>query len=172
MTESELKKLNRAELLAMLISITQRCDKLEAELQDAYERLDGRDIEISRAGTLAEATIKINKIFEAADQAAAQYLANLQRMYPADGSAVALDASTLSAHGLVDFTQEREAAERETKAKCRAIEAEARKRCEEMVANARQESQAYWDEIYLRIRKYREAMSSMKNALEEDGSGR
>ena len=94
MTESELKKLNRTELLAMLISITQRCDKLEAELQEAYEKLDGREIEISRAGTLAEAALKINKIFEAADQAGAQYLANLQRMYPGDGS---VDAAALMA---------------------------------------------------------------------------
>ena len=161
MTESELKKLNRAELLAMLISITQRCDKLEAELQDAYERLDGRDIEISRAGTLAEAALKINKIFEAADQAAAQYLANLHRMYPGDGS---VDTSVL-----MDVTQDREEAERETREKCKAIEVETRKRCEQMVENARKESQAYWDEVNKRIVKYKEAMETMKKSLGEGG---
>ena len=84
MTEGELKKLNRAELLAMLIAVTQRCEELEIELLDAEEKLDSRDIEISRAGSLAEAALKINKVLEAADQAGAQYLANLQRMYPGD----------------------------------------------------------------------------------------
>lgn len=163
MTESELKKLNRTELLAMLISITQRCDKLEAELQEAYEKLDGREIEISRAGTLAEAALKINKIFEAADQAGAQYLANLQRMYPGDGS---VDTAALMA-----ASRDMGAAEKEVQAKCQAIEAETKKRCVEMVESAKRDSQAYWDEVYKRIKRYNETMESMKKALEE-GSGK
>ena len=161
MTEGELKKLNRAELLAMLISITQRCDKLEAELQDAYERLDGRDIEVSRAGTLAEAALKINKIFEAADQAGAQYLANLQRMYPGDGS--------VPPEVLMAASQDMGAAEQEVRAKCQAIEAETKRRCVEMVETAKRDSQAYWDEVYKRIRRYNETMETMKKALENEG---
>ena len=162
MTESELKKLNRAELLAMLISITQRCDKLEAELQEAYEKLDGREIEISRAGTLAEAALKINKVLEAADQAGAQYLANLQRMYPGDGS---VDTAALMA-----ATQDNAAAEKEVRARCQQIEAETRKRCVEMVENAKRDSQAYWDEIYRRMKKYNETMETMRKALAEGGN--
>lgn len=159
MTEGDLKKLNRAELLAMLISITQRCDKLEAELQDAYERLDGRDIEVSRAGTLAEAALKINKIFEAADQAGAQYLANLQRMYPGDGS--------VPPEVLMAASQDAGAAEKEVRAKCQAIEAETKRRCVEMVESAKRDSQAYWDEVYSRIKKYNDTVEAMKKALTE-----
>lgn len=159
MTEGDLKKLNRAELLAMLISITQRCDKLEAELQDAYERLDGRDIEVSRAGTLAEAALKINKIFEAADQAGAQYLANLQRMYPGDGS--------VPPEVLMAASQDAGAAEKEVRAKCQAIEAETKRRCVEMVESAKRDSQAYWDEVYSRIKKYNDTVEAMKKALAE-----
>ena len=159
MTEGDLKKLNRAELLAMLISITQRCDKLEAELQDAYERLDGRDIEVSRAGTLAEAALKINKIFEAADQAGAQYLANLQRMYPGDGS--------VPPEVLMAASQDSGATEKEVRAKCQAIEAETKRRCVEMVESAKRDSQAYWDEVYSRIKKYNDTVEAMKKALAE-----
>ena len=159
MTEGDLKKLNRAELLAMLISITQRCDKLEAELQDAYERLDGRDIEVSRAGTLAEAALKINKIFEAADQAGAQYLANLQRMYPGDGS--------VPPEVLMAVSQDSGATEKEVRAKCQAIEAETKRRCVEMVESAKRDSQAYWDEVYSRIKKYNDTVEAMKKALAE-----
>ena len=159
MTEGDMKKLNRAELLAMLISITQRCDKLEAELQDAYERLDGRDIEVSRAGTLAEAALKINKIFEAADQAGAQYLANLQRMYPGDGS--------VPPEVLMAASQDAGAAEKEVRAKCQAIEAETKRRCVEMVESAKRDSQAYWDEVYSRIKKYNDTVEAMKKALAE-----
>ena len=161
MTEGELKKLNRAELLAMLISITQRCDKLEAELQEAYEKLDGRDIEISRAGTLAEAAIKINKIFEAADQAAAQYLANLQRMYPGDG--------TVPPDVLLAETKEMGAMEQDVRARCQAVEEATKQRCVDMVEKAQRDSQAYWDEIYKRIRRFNETMDSMRKAFGNEG---
>ena len=161
MTEGELKKLNRAELLAMLIAVTQRCDELEIELLDAEERLDSRDIEISRAGSLAEAALKINKVLEAADQAGAQYLANLQRMYPGDGS---VDTSAIIA-----ATQSMGASEAETRARCQQIEAETRKRCMEMIENAKRDSQAYWDEVYKRIRRYSQTMESLKKSLNKDG---
>ena len=161
MTEGELKKLNRAELLAMLIAVTQRCDELEIELLDAEEKLDSRDIEISRAGSLAEAALKINKVLEAADQAGAQYLANLQRMYPGDGF---VDTSAIIA-----ATQSMGASEAETRARCQQIEAETRKRCMEMIENAKRDSQAYWDEVYKRIRRYSQTMESLKKSLNKDG---
>lgn len=160
MTEGELKKLNRAELLAMLIAVTQRCEELEIELLDAEEKLDSRDIEISRAGSLAEAALKINKVLEAADQAGAQYLANLQRMYPGDGS---VDTSAIMA-----ATASMGQSEAETRARCQKIEAETRKRCMEMIENAKRDSQAYWDEVYKRIRRYSETMESLKNSLTKD----
>lgn len=163
MTEGELKKLNRAELLAMLISVTQRCDELEIELLEAEEKLDSRDIEISRAGSLAEAALRINKVLEAADQAGAQYLANLQRMYPGDGSVDAsqIIAATASMGGT-------SATEAETRARCQKIEAETRKRCMEMIENAKRDSQAYWDEVYKRIRRYSETMETLKKSLGKD----
>lgn len=160
MTEGELKKLNRAELLAMLIAVTQRCEELEIELLDAEEKLDSRDIEISRAGSLAEAALKINKVLEAADQAGAQYLANLQRMYPGDGS---VDTSAIMA-----ATASMGQSEAETRARCQKIEAETRKRCMEMIENAKRDSQAYWDEVYKRIRRYSETMESLKKSLTKD----
>ena len=160
MTEGELKKLNRAELLAMLIAVTQRCEELEIELLDAEEKLDSRDIEISRAGSLAEAALKINKVLEAADQAGAQYLANLQRMYPGDGS---VDTSAIMA-----ATASMGQSESETRARCQKIEAETRKRCMEMIENAKRDSQAYWDEVYKRIRRYSETMESLKKSLTKD----
>lgn len=165
MTESELKKLNRAELLAMLISITQRCDELEEELESVYGQLDSRNIEISNAGSLAEAALRINKVLEAADQAGAQYLENLQRMYPSDGSIdpEALRQMNLEAAARAGVNSEAE--ERATRERCQRIEQETKRRCVEMVESAKKESQAYWDEIYSRMKRYSEAMASIKEAL-------
>ena len=80
MTDKELRKLSRAELLEMLIQQIERNEELEAELKKAKTELRNRAITIENAGSLAEAALQINGVFEAADRAATQYLRNVQRM--------------------------------------------------------------------------------------------
>ena len=77
MTEKELRKLNRTELLEMLIAQSKRFSRVE-ELSAAQKELERRKIAITTSGSLAEAALKLNGIFEAADQAAAQYLDSLR----------------------------------------------------------------------------------------------
>ena len=78
MTEKELRKLNRAELLEMLIAQSKKLSRVEEELSAAQKELERRKIAITTSGSLAEAALKLNGIFEAADQAAAQYLDSLR----------------------------------------------------------------------------------------------
>lgn len=80
MTDKELRKLSRAELLEMLIQQIERNEELEAELKKAKTELRNRAITIENAGSLEEAALQINGVFEAADRAAKQYLRNVQRM--------------------------------------------------------------------------------------------
>ncbi|MCI7149468.1 DNA repair protein [bacterium] len=80
MTDKELRKLSRAELLEMLIQQIERNEELEAELKKVKTGLRNRAITIENAGSLAEAALQINGVFEAADRAAKQYLRNVQRM--------------------------------------------------------------------------------------------
>lgn len=79
MTEKELKKLNRAELLEMLIAQSKRLSRVEEELAKAKKNLEQREIAITTSGTLAEAALKLNGIFESADKAAEQYLSSLRQ---------------------------------------------------------------------------------------------
>ena len=157
MTEVELKKLNRAELLAMLISMTRRCEELEAELQDAKKALEDRTIAIEESGSLAEAVLKINKVFEAADNASLQYLENVQSKNP-DGS---FDGGEL----LKATRAKCDAMERSTEERCIAAEEETARRCIELVETAKAESQAYWDEVHGRIQEYTKSMTSIKDYL-------
>ena len=53
-------------------------EELNRRLQEAQEALEDRRIAIGKAGTLAEAALRINGIFEAADRAASQYLENIR----------------------------------------------------------------------------------------------
>ena len=58
MTEKELRKLNRYELLEMLLAQGKKLERLEREL--------------------AEAAMRLNRVFEAADSAAKEYLRNME----------------------------------------------------------------------------------------------
>ena len=78
MTEKELRKLNRAELLEMLIAQSKKLNRVEEDPSAARKELERRNVAITTSGTLAEAALKLSGIFEAADQAAAQYLDSLR----------------------------------------------------------------------------------------------
>lgn len=80
MQDKDLRKLSRAELLELLISQTRRVEELEAQLADALGQLEKRQIAIDKAGTLAEASLMLNGVFEATEKAAAQYLENIERL--------------------------------------------------------------------------------------------
>lgn len=80
MTDRELRKLSRAELLELLIAQTEENERLTQQLAAAEEALADRRLAIEQAGTLAEAALRLNGVFEAADQAAQQYLENVRRM--------------------------------------------------------------------------------------------
>ena len=79
MTEKELRRLSRAELLEMLLAQTEENRQLKKELQEAEEALEDRRIAIEESGTMAEAALRLNGVFEVADRAVQQYLENKER---------------------------------------------------------------------------------------------
>lgn len=80
MTAKELKKLKRSELLEMLLARTEEVERLRAELDEAQKKLDDRAITLENSGSIAEAALKLNGVFEAAEEAAKQYLENIERI--------------------------------------------------------------------------------------------
>ena len=74
MTEKELKKLNRYQLLELLIIQTERADELQKKLDDAQALLDSRDVKLTVMGSIAEASLQLGGVFEAAQNAADTYL--------------------------------------------------------------------------------------------------
>lgn len=115
MTDKELHKLGRRELLQMLLEQAKEAERLgqllaETEehlhqLEETYERLRDRldkkdlqikrlredleaerykrEIELQEVGSIAEAALRLNGVFEAAQRAADQYLENIRKIYPA-----------------------------------------------------------------------------------------
>lgn len=79
MDEKELKRLNRKQLLELLLIQIERADDLEKRLEEAEAKLKSRELAQMRAGSLAEAALQLSGIFEAAQEAADLYLENVQR---------------------------------------------------------------------------------------------
>lgn len=80
MTDKELKRLSRAQLLELLIMQIEENERLKYELEKANEEINRREIVINNAGSLAQAALSLNKVFEAADMAAQQYLENVRQL--------------------------------------------------------------------------------------------
>ena len=74
MTEKELKKLNRYQLLELLIIQTERADKLQVALEEAERRLNEQEINISTLGSIAEASLQLHGVFQTAQDAADTYI--------------------------------------------------------------------------------------------------
>ncbi len=80
MDKKELKKLSRAQLLELLIALAKENRSLKEQLEKANEKLKDKDIISKEAGSIAQASLQLNSVFEAAQNAADQYIENLKRM--------------------------------------------------------------------------------------------
>lgn len=78
MTDKELRHLNRSELLQMLITQGEENRRLKEELEEARKQLEHREITLSNAGSIAEAALQLNGVFEAAQKAAQHYLDSIK----------------------------------------------------------------------------------------------
>jgi hypothetical protein len=80
MTDKELRRLNRAQLLEMLQLETERNEALQKELDAANAQLADRRLTIERAGSIAQASLQLNGVFEACQRAADQYIESVRGM--------------------------------------------------------------------------------------------
>lgn len=150
MAEKELKKLNRQELLELLAEQTERADKLELELAGARKELADRGLSLAQCGTLAEAVLKLNGIFEAADASVAQYVENIKTMSAGQ------------------------------KAVCDRMEQQAKTRAAEIIlaaereaAKRKREADAHWENVNTRIRNLDKEYSWIRALLDaQKGEGK
>ena len=80
MKEKDLRHLSREELLELLLIQTKETERLEKKLEEVETELNERRIGIEKSGSLAEASVRINGVFKAAEAAAKQYLENIAMM--------------------------------------------------------------------------------------------
>ena len=73
MTDQELRRLSRADLIDIIYTLQQQEEQAEQQLAQAQAQLQDRQLRLANAGSIAEAALSLNGVFDAA-QAADQYL--------------------------------------------------------------------------------------------------
>lgn len=96
MTEQEMKRLKRVQLLEILFEQSCKIDQLEEELAATKKQLAQKKILIDEAGSIAEAALRLNRVFEDAQKAADQYLENIYGLENADQTAISNPDKELS----------------------------------------------------------------------------
>ena len=140
MTDRDLQKLKRIELLEILIEQGKTIERLEAELAEANKKLDDRSLKLAEAGSIADAAVQVTGILEAAQSAAHIYLENVQKM------------------------------EQTTKEKCDEMERETLARCHNMIIEAEKSVDAKWAEISGRLEDFYNTHRGMKEMLQMLGN--
>lgn len=80
MTDKELRRLKRIDLLKILIEQEKELEAAREEVKALKEELNNRKIKLENVGNIAEAALQVNGFFEAAQKAAQQYLDNVQAL--------------------------------------------------------------------------------------------
>jgi len=77
--EKDLRKLNRYQLLELLIVQTERADRLQAQVEELQQQLNDHEVHLSTLGSIAEASLQLSGVFQAAQEAADLYLENAKK---------------------------------------------------------------------------------------------
>ena len=105
------------------------------QLDEANAKLRSKEMTINNAGSIAEAALQLNGIFDAAQAASEQYLQNI-----------------------MSLSQRQEEV-------CAEMERQTRQQCDEMVAQAEQASKAYWDEVSQKLDAFYKEHAGLKQLL-------
>lgn len=156
MTDKELRKLSRAELLEMLITVSKENEMLRTQIEKQDTLLKEREISLSRAGSIAEAALELNGVFTAAEAAAAQYLENVRRQE---------DICQRMEEGA---KEEAEKIVAEAQQRAGVIEARAKQNAVIMETQAKQRADAYWAAVSRRLEEFYEEHKGLQEMLRLD----
>lgn len=80
MTDQELRRLSRQDLVEIIYELQKTEAELKQENEDLRAQLEKRKIILSQSGSIAEAALALNNVFQAAQDAANCYLHSVQKL--------------------------------------------------------------------------------------------
>lgn len=149
--------MKRVDLLDIMVIQSKENEYLKIQLDEALAELEERKIQIKEAGSIAEAALQLNGVFEAAEKAGSQYLENIARLSE--------EKETINARIIEE--SERKVAElmAETQAKCEKLERDTKIKCEGMVLQAEKESEEYWDKVSEKLESFYKQHREIKDIM-------
>lgn len=136
MTERELRRLSRADLLELLLAQRRENEQLRCVLDQTQAQLADRTIKIDKAGSLAEASLQLGGIFTAAQDSCQYYIDNIKLL-----------------------------SERQNQV-CQQMEQETKEKCDRMVAEAELKSQQCWENCSAKIRQLVDSFEGLQQVMD------
>lgn len=175
MTDREFKKLSRGDLVNIIYEMQKNEQALNEELDQAKSALTDKTMKISQAGSIAEAVLGLNEIFERAQSAADSYLEQIQDNSQKQESLVAnaeREAAQIrgSAEGeaavLLENARNEAAALVETaKSEASEIRQKAESEAAAMLEKAESESAAKWELFNRKVNEILQAHKELQSLL-------
>ena len=175
MTDEELRKLSRKDLLELLITQGRERDALQTELEQVKTALTNRQLQIEQAGSIADASLQLNGVFEAAQAAAQQYLENIrQRSEQIEAVCAKREAACAKREAACAQleTETQRKVDQQLKEAARAaqeMEAETRRKCQALETEAKEKAEAYWLEVSTRLKKLYQEYGELKALFSSGG---
>lgn len=136
MTERELRRLSRADLLELLLAQRRENEQLRCVLDQTQAQLADRTIKIDKAGSLAEASLQLGGVFTAAQDSCQYYIDNIKML-----------------------------SERQNQI-CQQMEQETKEKCDSMVEEAELKSQQCWENCSAKIRQLVDSFEGLQQAMD------
>ena len=136
MTDKELRRLSRTDLLELLLAQRRENEQLRCILDQAQAQLADRTIQIDKAGSIAEASLQLSGIFNAAQDSCKYYIDNIKLL-----------------------------SERQN-AVCQQMERETKEKCDLMVAEAELKAQACWENCSAKIKQLVDSFEGLQQAMD------
>ena len=124
MTDKELKRLSRAQLIDIIYQLQLKQEELTEENRNLKEKLAEKRIRLDQAGNIAEASLALHNVMQAAQDAANQYLDEIRVM------------------------------QEETKVSCRAILEKAQREADAIIEQANKSHTAYNSAVEAILKEY------------------
>ncbi len=141
MADRELRKLSRLELIDLIYQLRQENDELEQRLSETSKHLEEKAIVLKESGSIAEAALALNGVFDTAQRAADQYLLSVKSAHENTEKQIR-EAQQQCAQMLAEASAKAEkiisGAETERLEKLAAADRECKKKYDQLVARANQ----------------------------------
>lgn len=80
MTDKEFRRLRRKDLIEIIYQLQKDNLQLQSENSDLKKQIEERNLKVSKIGSIADAALQLNGVFEAAQSAANQYVIEIKRI--------------------------------------------------------------------------------------------